>query len=72
MDILTVIIVFAVYFAPTITAYNRWSVNSWLVFLLNLILWWTIIVWFLLFFMAIGKTKEDVRIQKDILKNLKK
>ena len=69
---ITIIIILSIiYFLPTLIAYQRWSINSWLVLFLNIILGWTIIVWFLLFFLATWKTKKDIQREEDMITLLK-
>jgi hypothetical protein len=66
----TILVLF--YFIPTIIAWSRWHIYTWLIWLLNLIFWITIIWWFLLMFVAMwGQTKQDKEIKDLQLKQLK-
>ena len=70
MEIITFWIILMIYFLPAIVAGSRWSINTTLIFFLNLFLWWLILPWFFLFFMAIGKTKKDVERENKMIELL--
>ena len=50
-----------IYFLPSLVAGSRWSINTKLVFILNLLLWWTFIIWIVCIFLATGKTHKDLK-----------
>ena len=64
-------IIILIYFLPTLVAGSRWSINTILIFFLNLFLAWLIIPWFLLFFMAVWKTKKDAAREEEMIQLLK-
>lgn len=70
MVIITISIIIMIYFLPSLVAGSRWSINTTLIFFLNLFLAWMVLPWFFLFFMAIGKTKKDVKREDAILEAL--
>ena len=57
-----------IYFLPTIIAGNRWSINSWTILFLNLLLWWTGIIWLVCLILAFGKTHKEVKRDEEMLK----
>lgn len=76
MEYLIIFIIFIalgwiIYFLPSIVANQRWSINKDLVLFLNIILGWTGIVWFILFFLAAGKTKKDVEREEAMIELLR-
>lgn len=70
--IIIIPIVFFFYFLPTLVAISRWSINIWLVFILNFLLWWTLIAWIACIFLAVWKTKKDLEKENIILEVLSK
>ncbi len=54
------IIALLIYFLPSVIVYNKNRRYFWLIFLLNLFLGWTILVWFVCLIMAFTN-KQRVR-----------
>jgi hypothetical protein len=45
LELLLVVLIFAIYFLPTLIAFLRQHKNSLAIFLLNLLLGWTVLGW---------------------------
>lgn len=66
------IILLFIYMLPSMIASNRWSVNTWLVVFLNIFLWWTFFIWVVCLFLAVWKTKKDIKREEEIYNALTK
>ena len=71
MGMFYMLIVIMIYLLPSIIAGNRQSVNTATIFWLNLVLWWTGIIWIVCLMLAFGKTHKEVKREKDMLEAMK-
>lgn len=72
MWITWVIILIFIYFLPSLIAIDRKSSIVWIITLLNLFLWWTIIFRIILLVLAItSKTVDDIKLRELQLEQLK-
>lgn len=60
-----------IYLLPSIIAGNRQSVNATTIFWLNLVLWWTGIIWIVCLILAFWKTHKEVKRENEMLEALK-
>ena len=71
MEVIIILWMWLIYFMPAIIATNRWSINMGLVWILNITLAWTWVIWLACIFLAVWKTTQEVKEQKELLSLLK-
>jgi membrane protein CcdC involved in cytochrome C biogenesis len=57
--ILSVILTILIYFIPTRIAFQRDTRNKWFILVLNILVAWTLAMWFVIFLWALLDEKDD-------------
>lgn len=63
------VVILFIYFLPFMIAYSRNTVNKAAVFIINLLLGWTIIFWVVAIIMSYWKTVNEAKLQEEFYKN---